>query len=369
MRLNTTAQEGWGTLPPKTRSTRLHKLADAISKEAGSFTTLNNRPGPVAATETAALIDLIRFYAGAARTLTTQASGNYIVAHHSHINLLPIGPVAAVLPANYPVLMLGWRTIPALAAGCITFTKPSPRNTKPAERFGELATQTLGDNIAQTVTGDNQTTINLVAHPAIQGVAFTGSRTVGQEIHRATFGKTVSLEMGGNTPVIVFPDAPADTINRILEANIYNDGESCAAPARIIYVGGPSDSWPVAFQTAAARRGCDLTIDPPLKSDLLQVEQFNTTLTLQHAPDANAAILLANDPPQRLAASVWTNTHLNVDNTIPHLNVGEVWVNCHLQQTPELPHSGRGVSGWGIDQSADAIKTWLRPQVVTRRQN
>src|SRR5207244_10260822 len=123
----------------------------------------------------------------------------------------PVGVVAQIIPWNFPLLMAAWKLGPALATGCTVVLKPAEQTPLSALLLGELALEAgIPAGVLNIVTGFGETAgAALAAHPDVDKVAFTGSTEVGKLVLQAAAGnlKKVSLELGGNSPNVVFKDA------------------------------------------------------------------------------------------------------------------------------------------------------------------
>ncbi|WP_108999174.1 aldehyde dehydrogenase family protein [Streptomyces rishiriensis] len=411
------AQPTWARLTPRERARRLLRFADLIEEQSASYVLAEQagtgKPTAEAQGEVENCADLLRFYAGAQRADTAPAAGRRISDRESWVRWEPIGVVAAIVPWNYPLMMAAWRIAPALAAGNTVVLKPALTTPDTALLLARDAARTLGPDVLVTVPGDRDTGRLLVAED-VDAVAFTGSEAGGQDVVTRAALRRVSLELGGNCPVLVLPDAPADTYEALVRAVTYNAGQSCAAPARVItlrenydrVVDGLAkamgdrragvDFGPLNNADQAARHDriiassgagvehvagiapppgqengywrpgrvlADLAPDDPAVLE----EVFGPVLTVQAADDVEEAVALANSVRQALAASVWGSDTATVLTVADGLNAGEVWVNCHLDQSPELPHGGRGSSGHGTDMSVLALTEYQRPKTVTVR--
>ena len=150
----------------------------------------------------------------------------------------PLGVVAQIVPWNFPLLMLAWKVAPALAAGNTVILKPAEYTPLTALLFAEIALQAgLPPGVVNIVTGDGDTGRLLVAHPAVQKIAFTGSTEVGRFIRRATAGsgKRLTLELGGKSPFLVFDDADLDSVvEGVVDAIWFNQGQVCCAGSRLL---------------------------------------------------------------------------------------------------------------------------------------
>ncbi|MEV6400489.1 aldehyde dehydrogenase family protein [Streptomyces sp. NPDC051907] len=412
-----TALAGWSALTPRDRARRLERLATLIEDNAAQYAAYERAGTGKPASETTGEIeqaaDLFRFYATAARTRTTPASGRLVAGHESWVRWEPIGVVGVIVPWNYPLMMAAWRCAPALAAGNTVVAKPAETTPDSVELLARHAAQALGEGVLQSLPGDRRTG-RLLVESSVDMVAFTGSGRAGADVAARAGTRRVSLELGGNAPAVVLPDAPADTYASLAKAATYNAGQSCAAPARVITLAenyastvdrltaamsaqvagrdfGPLNNADQAARydrlvaaTAAKRntaadiapgpgeekghwRPARVLADLPHDDPTIVEEVFGPLLTVQCADTVEAALALANGVPQALAASVWTADLTAGLDLVARLDAGEAWLNCHLVQSAELPHGGRGSSGHGTDLSTLALQEYQRPKTVTVR--
>ncbi|MEV5688759.1 MULTISPECIES: aldehyde dehydrogenase family protein [unclassified Streptomyces] len=412
-----TALGTWSALTPRDRARRLERLATLIEDGAAEYAARERagtgKPDTETAGEIEQVADLFRFYATAARTRTAPAAGRLVAGHESWVRWEPMGVVGVIVPWNYPLMMAAWRCAPALAAGNTVVVKPAETTPDTGELLAEHAARALGEGVLQALAGDRRTGQLLVESP-VDMVAFTGSGRAGLDVAARAGTRRISLELGGNAPALVLPDAPADTYAALAEAATYNAGQSCAAPARVITLAenyestvarlteamgarlagrdfGPLNNPDqvarydsLVASSAAKRRPAAglaprsgeerghwrpalLLADLPDDDPAVTEEVFGPLLTVQHARTVEAALDLANSVPQALAASVWTTALGTGLDLAARLDAGETWLNCHLVQTAELPHGGRGSSGHGTDLSALALQEYQRPKTVTVR--
>ncbi|MCB8901341.1 MULTISPECIES: aldehyde dehydrogenase family protein [unclassified Streptomyces] len=411
------ALPGWSALTPKDRGRRLDRLAGLVEEHAAEYAAREGagtgKPEAETAGEIEQVADLFRFFATAARTRTAPAAGLLVAGHESWVRWEPVGVVGVVVPWNYPLLMAAWRCAPALAAGNTVVAKPAETTPDSLELLAEHAALALGPGVLVQLPGDRETG-RLLVESAVDMVAFTGSGRAGADVAVRAGTRRVSLELGGNAPAIVLPDAPADTWESLADAVTYNAGQSCAAPARVITLPenyeaavagltaamaarvagrdfGPlnnpdqaerydrlvaasdakrnivADIAPAPGEEAGHWRPARVLADLPDDDPAVTEEVFGPLLTVQRADGLAAALALANGVPQALAASVWTTDLTTGLELTAALDAGETWVNCHLVQTAELPHGGRGASGHGTDLSTLALQEYQRPKTVTVR--
>jgi betaine-aldehyde dehydrogenase len=411
------AQPDWEHATPRERSRRLLRFAQAIEDDGEAFVAAERagtgKPQREAETELAASIDIIRFYAGALRTGLTPASGHHLPGCESWVRWEPLGVVGVIVPWNYPLLMAAWRLGPALAAGNTVVLKPAETTPDTALLMEDAAATVLGDGVLTVVPGDRETG-KLLVESAVDAVAFTGSFAGGRDVRARAGVRPVSLELGGNCPAVVLPDAPVDTFESLASACTYNAGQSCAAPARVITLQDNYDAVAEQLSAAMSRRRAGVDFGPlnnrdqldrydqltsasaatvqgvaelaldeaerdgfwrparvlanlPADDPAVTEEVFGPVLTIQAAGDVDDAVRLANGVPQALAGSVWSMDSAQALEVATRLDCGEAWVNCVLEQTAELPHGGRRASGHGVDMSVLALTDYQRPKTVTVR--
>jgi 1-pyrroline dehydrogenase len=414
----TAAFESWQHSTPQDRSLMLLKLADAVEARAqdlGALESLNcGKPLGMAVDEVTAMVDNLRFFAGAARIMEGKAANEYLAGHTSLIRRDPVGVVASIPPWNYPLYMAGWKVGPALAAGNTVILKPSIRTPLTALALAEIAADILPPGVLNVITGSGEDIGDaLVLHPAVAMISVTGDTETGKRIARnaADSIKRLHLELGGKAPVIVFDDADLDNaVENIRLWGYWNSGQDCTAATRVItgpaiyerLVASLSDrvrtlTWgdpgesegldmgsliapahadKVAGMVERAREGAEVVVGghrpdrpgafyeptviagPEQGSEIVQEEVFGPVVTVQRFGDEAEAIRWANDVRFGLAASVFTSDIGRALRVAKVLQFGTVWVNEHFTLASEMPHGGYKQSGWGKDQSAYAVEDY-----------
>ncbi|MCS6870635.1 MAG: aldehyde dehydrogenase family protein [Anaerolineae bacterium] len=327
-----------------------------------------------------------------------------------------VGVCGQIIPWNFPLLMLAWKIAPALAAGCTVVLKPAEFTSITAIRFAELCEDIgLPAGVVNIITGDGQVGAQLVAHPDVDKIAFTGSTEVGRIIRQRTAGsgKKLSLELGGKSPFIVFEDADLDSVvEGVVDAIWFNQGQVCCAGSRLLVqenvaerlvsklkarmeklrIGDPLDKAvdigaiiaPVQLQkiqalvaqgiaegaqlwqpsTACPAEGYffppSLFTNVAPSSTIAQVEIFGPVLVVMTFRTPAEAVALANNTPYGLAASIWSdNLNLSLD-IARKVKAGTVWINATNLFDAASGFGGYRESGYGREGGREGMYEYLK---------
>ncbi|MGW7528335.1 aminobutyraldehyde dehydrogenase [Streptomyces sp. NPDC054783] len=417
------AFEGWSATTPAHRQTALLRIADTLEREADALAsaevTDTGKPRALfLADELPAIVDVLRYFAGAARNLPGAAAAEYSPGRTSLLRREPVGVCAQITPWNYPLMMAVWKVAPALAAGNTVVLKPSDSTPSTATLLARLAAEHLPPGVLNVVCGDRDTGRLLVAHPHVRLVAVTGSVRAGQEIAAAAAAdlKRLHLELGGNAPVLIHEDADLDeAAEQLSYLSFYNAGQDCTAAGRILVHRRVHDTFLDAFAERAAQRVPGTSADAradfgPLanaaqlasvrgllerlpahaevvaggsrvprpgyfheatvvagarqEDEIVRSEVFGPVVTVQSFTDEAEALRMANAVPQGLAASVWTRDHDRAMRASRALDTGIVWVNTHGTTVSEMPHGGVRHSGYGSDLSLTGLLDYTQVKHV-----
>ena len=253
-----TAQPAWASLSGHERARFMYALARSIQRHARLLAVLEALDSGKPVRETRD-IDVPL----AARHFYHHAGWSQL-QESQFPNHDPVGVVAQIIPWNFPFLMLAWKVAPALSLGNTVILKPAEYTPLTALLFAELVAEAgLPDGVLNIVTGDGSTGALLVEHNDIDKVAFTGSTAVGKWIRRATAGsgKSLTLELGGKSPFIVFDDADIDAaVEGVVDAIWFNQGQVCCAGSRLLVQEGVAAD----FHQRLRERMRRLRVGPPL---------------------------------------------------------------------------------------------------------
>ncbi len=402
------AAKGWAAAPGHQRARILYALARLVQKHARLLAVLETMDNGKPIRESRDIdVPLVArhfyYHAGLAQLMASELPGQ-----------APLGVVGAVIPWNFPLLMLAWKVAPALAAGNTIVLKPAEYTPLTALLFAEISREAgLPKGVLNIVTGDGETGAALVAHPGVDKVAFTGSTSVGKAIRKATAGtgKALTLELGGKSPYIVFDDADLDSaVEGLVDAIWFNQGQVCCAGSRLLVqegvaqrfhdklkrrmdglrIGDPLDKCidvgavvdPVQLATITQMvdgctdgqiyraatpvpQGCyyppTLITGLSSASPLMQEEIFGPVLVSMTFRTPVEAVELANNTRYGLAASVWTeNINLALD-IAPKIKAGVVWVNATNLFDAAAGFGGVRESGFGREGGWEGLMAYLKP--------
>ena len=405
-------ENGWSSLYPGERAKYLFRIARLLQERSREFAVLESLDGGKPIRESRD-VDLplaaahFFYYAGWADKL------EYAFPNRRP---QPLGVAGQVIPWNFPLLMLAWKIAPALAAGNTVVLKPAETTPLTALLFCDLLGQAeLPPGVVNIVTGDGRAGAELVKHPGVDKVAFTGSTEVGKEILKATAGtgKGLTLELGGKAANIVFDDAPLDqAIEGIVNGIYFNQGHVCCAGSRLfvqesvyepvlrklkrrmelLRVGDPLDkNTDVGAINSKAQldkiaelvrsgeeEGAEI-YQPPCRLPergwwfaptvftnvaqsyrIAQEEIFGPVLSVLTFRTPDEAVEKANNTPYGLSAGVWTEKGSRILALAQRIRAGVIWSNTYNRFDPASPFGGYKESGFGREGGRHGLEPYLR---------
>lgn len=414
------AWAAWRALTGKERAAVLRRWFDLILAEtetlAGILSLEQGKPLPEARGEVAYGAAYVEWFAEEAKRM----EGTIIPGHRRDARILvlrqPVGVVAAITPWNFPIAMIARKVGPALAAGCPVVVKPAsatPLSALALARLGERAGLPAG--VLSVVPSRNTAAVGraLTESPLVRKVTFTGSTEIGKVLLRQAAGtvKKVSMELGGNAPVLVFDDADLDrAVEGTIAAKFRNTGQTCVCANRIYVQAGIHDRFVAALAAAAGR----LTVGPALEGDfdqgplidaaalgkvealvaeavdggaavvtggrpharggsfyeptvlggvrpdarIAREEAFGPVAPVIRFEDEAEAIRLANATEFGLAAYVFTNDLVRTFRVAEAIETGMVGINTGLISTEAAPFGGVKESGLGREGSRFGIEDY-----------
>jgi aldehyde dehydrogenase (NAD+) len=411
------AQGPWAKMGGPARARHLYALARAVQRHGRLFAVLESMDGGKPVRESRDLdIPLVarHFY---------HHAGWAQLQEREFADQVPVGVVGQVIPWNFPLLMLAWKLAPALALGNTVVLKPAEFTSLTALLFAEIATQAgLPAGVLNIVTGEGLTGAALVDHPDVNKIAFTGSTEVGRLIRAKTAGtgKSLTLELGGKSPFIIFDDADLDgAVEGVVDGIWLNQGQVCCAGSRLLLqegiaedflarlkrrmtklrVGHPLDKAidmgaivaPVQLKRiqslvqtgvsegasifqpdlALPKDGC--FFPPTLLSNVqptatvMQEEIFGPVIVAMTFRTPDEAVALANNTRYGLAASVWSETIGLALDIAPKLQAGVIWINATNLFDAAVGFGGYRESGFGREGGREGAYEYLKPKAWAHR--
>jgi len=425
------AQRGqavWAAMPAVERGRILQRAADLLRENNDVLALLEvqdtGKPiqeASVVDIQTGA--DVIAYYAGLADKIQGDyqqlSDNNYFYTRRE-----PLGICAGIGAWNYPIQIACWKAGPALAAGNAMIFKPSEETPLTAVKLAEIFTQAgLPDGVFNVIQGDYRAGQMLTAHPAIAKVSFTGECGTGKKVmaDSAATLKQVTMELGGKSPLIIFPDTPVDrAVSGAMLANFYTQGEVCTNGTRVfvhedlyedfiaelkqrtqaMIIGDPTHpdtqvgaliseqhlNKVMGYIQAGIDAGATLlcggkrvtenglgkgafvqpTVFINCDDSMPQVrdEIFGPVMSVLTFTDEAEVIRRANDTHYGLAAGVFTQDLSRASRVINQLEAGICWINTWGSSPAEMPVGGYKQSGIGRENGVETLKHFTQIKSV-----
>ena len=402
----------WSKLKAKERGKYIFRIARMIQERAKEFAVIESMDGGKPIRESRDVdIPLAAnhffYYAGWADKL------EYAFPNKTP---KPLGVAGQIIPWNFPLLMSAWKIAPAIACGNTVVLKPAETTSLTALKLAEIIQESgLPKGVVNIVTGAGNTGAEIVNHPDIDKIAFTGSTNVGKLIQKSISGtkKKSTLELGGKGANIIFEDAAIDqAVEGIVNAIFFNQGHVCCAGSRLfvqesvanivieklkdrmssLIVGNPLDKntdigainskeqlaiinkyikigqeeGGEIYQSkcSISKKGnwCPPTLflNVSQSHTIVQEEIFGPVLAIQTFRTIDEVIEKANNTPFGLSAGVWTEKGSKIFKLTQELNAGVVWANTYNKFDPTSPFGGFKESGFGREGGLHGLKAYLK---------
>ncbi len=405
------AFKSWSKIEPKERAKYIFRIARMIQERAKEFAIIESIDGgkpiresrdvdiPLAASH-------FFYYAGWADKL------EYAFPNQTP---KPLGVAGQIIPWNFPLLMAAWKIAPAIACGNTVVLKPAETTSLTALKLAEIIQESgLPKGVVNIVTGAGKTGAEIVNHPDIDKIAFTGSTQVGKLIQNSIVGtqKKSTLELGGKGANIIFEDAAIDqAVEGIINAIFFNQGHVCCAGSRLfvqesvaeividklkdrmssLIVGDPLDKntdigainskeqletinnyiklgkeeGGEIYQPTCNVPNTGYWCPPTLflnvsqSHTVVQEEIFGPVLAIQTFRTIDEVIEKANNTPFGLSAGVWTEKGAKIFKLTQELNAGVVWANTYNKFDSTSPFGGYKESGFGREGGLHGLISYL----------
>ncbi|WP_205672294.1 aldehyde dehydrogenase [Ammoniphilus sp. YIM 78166] len=419
----------WRGISPTQRGKLLRKLAQAIADQAEHLARMETQDNGKLYREMLAQMKIIpawyEYFAGLADKvegsvipLDRQSVFNYTLRE-------PLGVIACITPWNSPLLLATWKMAPALAAGNTIVLKPSEFTSASSLEFAKIFDEVgFPPGTLNVVTGYGHTVGDLISkHPMASKVAFTGGTETGRKVamNAASHLASVTLELGGKSPNIVFADADLDAAEAGVIAGIFAaSGQTCIAGSRLFVESSIADR----FITRLANRAKEIRLGDPMQPDtqmgpaatpgqlkkieeyvdiaknegarvlvggerpshpelanglyyyptiltdvnnsmrICQEEVFGPVLSVIPFDSEEEVVKMANDTEFGLGAGIWTNDLKRSHRMARVLEAGTVWINTYRASAPNSPFGGYKNSGIGRESGLEAIYDFMQTKSV-----
>jgi acyl-CoA reductase-like NAD-dependent aldehyde dehydrogenase len=416
----------WPRMKASERAGILLKTADLIETRLEEIARLDalesGKPIAQARGEISGAVDIWRYAASLARTLSGESYANLGDAMLGVVLREPIGVVSIITPWNFPFLIVSQKLPFALAAGCTAVVKPSEMTSASTFVLGDILLEAgVPSGVVNVVAGlGADVGAPMVSHPLVEMISFTGSTRVGKLTMAAAAHslKKVSMELGGKNGQIVFPDGDLEAAaDAAVFGGFFNAGECCNAGSRLIVhqdiandflaavkqltakvrVGDPLDigtkvgamistdhlAKVSGYVSAAKREGGEVLagggvrasnagqyLDPTIVAgvtenmSIAREEVFGPVLSVLSFKTIEEALRIANNTPYGLSAGVWSKDIDTCMTVARGVRTGTVWVNTFMEGYPELPFGGYKQSGLGRELGRRAVEDYTEEKTI-----
>lgn len=409
----------WSKTPLDERKAVVNKIADAIEANAEDLARLltqeQGKPIADATAEVYGTAIFLRYFTSLDLPIKVidDSEGRRVEAHRR-----PLGVVGAIVPWNFPMILMAFKLSPALVAGNTIVVKPAPTTPLTALKLGELICDLVPAGVVNFITDANDLGAALTVHPDVRKVSFTGSTATGAKVMAGAAGllKRITLELGGNDAGIVLGDVdPKEIAPKLFQSAFQNSGQVCIAMKRLyvhesIYDEMCDELATIAKATVIGdglEQGTQLGplqnkmqfdkvremiveagkdgkiiaggdvpdkpgyfIAPTIVRDitdgarLVDEEQFGPVLPVIKFSDPLDAVARANASPYGLGGSIWSGDLDKAYALAEEMDSGTVWINKHAELDPSIPFGGARQSGLGTELGQEGLEEFTQLKMI-----
>ncbi|HEY1710133.1 MAG TPA: aldehyde dehydrogenase family protein [Rhizomicrobium sp.] len=410
---------GWSSAPVEERKKAMLAIADILEKNASELARLlTQEQGKPLADATGEIYGAAAFF----KYFTTldlpvkvmeNTPGSRVELHRK-----PLGVIGAIIPWNFPMILMAFKLSPALLAGNTLVVKPAPTTPLATLRFAELIKNAVPPGVLNFITDANDLGGALTAHPDVRKISFTGSTATGKKVmaSAAETLKRITLELGGNDAAIVLDDVnPKETAPALFQGAFQNNGQVCIAMKRLYVHESIYDEMCKELATLAEnavigdglQQGTQIGplqnkmqfekvkevledtkkhgkiiaggivpdqpgyfIRPTIVRDisdgtrLVDEEQFGPLLPVIKYTDTEDALARVNNSPYGLGGSIWSSNLDKAYALATRMNSGSVWINKHADIQPNIPFGGTKQSGLGSELGHEGLEEFTQLHVI-----
>lgn len=409
----------WSKTDVDERKALVLKIADVIEANATELVQLltkeQGKPLEAATVEVYGMAAFCRYFTSLDLPVEVLEDSD---ARRVEVHRNPLGVVGAIVPWNFPLLLMAFKLPPALIAGNTMVIKPAPTTPLSTLRLAELISEIVPAGVINFITDANDLGAPMTAHPDVRKISFTGSTETGAKVMAGAAGllKRITLELGGNDAGIVLDDVnPKEAAQKLFDSAFQNSGQVCIAMKRLyvhenIYDEVCDELATIANDTIigdGSEQGTKLgplnnkmqydkvkaliedakqegnviaggefpdkpgyfirpTIVRDIKegSRLVDEEQFGPVLPVMSFADESEAVARANSSAWGLGGSVWSANPERAYALAEQMDAGTVWINKHAELDPTIPFGGAKMSGLGNELGQEGLLEFTQQKII-----
>jgi acyl-CoA reductase-like NAD-dependent aldehyde dehydrogenase len=409
----------WSKTDVDERKALVLKIADVIEANATELVQLltkeQGKPLEAATVEVYGMAAFCRYFTSLDLPVEVLEDSD---ARRVEVHRNPLGVIGAIVPWNFPLLLMAFKLPPALIAGNTLVIKPAPTTPLSTLRLAELISDIVPAGVINFITDANDLGAPMTAHPDVRKISFTGSTETGAKVMAGAAGllKRITLELGGNDAGIVLDDVnPKEAAQKLFDSAFQNSGQVCIAMKRLyvhenIYDEVCDELATIANDTIigdGSEQGTKLgplnnkmqydkvkaliedakqegnviaggefpdkpgyfirpTIVRDIKegSRLVDEEQFGPVLPVMSFSDESEAVARANSSPWGLGGSVWSANPERAYALAEQMDAGTVWINKHAELDPTIPFGGAKMSGLGNELGQEGLLEFTQQKII-----